>query len=115
MTAALDVVISQRGVTWISDRRQLGVVRADDQQWLHDEWFPRAAKSSLRRVALLTPPTALARMGVRWQIAPAANEAHASTAPLEVSWFEGLPAAHRWLDQSRFAPVPGRLAARLAA
>jgi len=109
MSAALDTLLSQRGRTWLSDRRQLGVLRAEDQQWLHDHWLPRAVAGGVHRIAVLTPPTALSRMGVRCRIAPSATAESTQTANgdvLEMSWFEELARANAWLDADAAAPRP---------
>lgn len=62
----------------------------EDLTWLAEDWIPRAARSGLKRVALVTPAFELGHAGallVGEKVAPA----------VELAYFDDLAAARDWL------------------
>lgn len=76
---------------WLADVRLLGPVRQIDQQWINQDWFPRAIAAGLRSLATVTPRSAIARMSVR-QIMSKVNEVDVVN-----NYFDDLEQARAWL------------------
>ncbi|EQA44833.1 methyl-accepting chemotaxis protein signaling domain protein [Leptospira broomii serovar Hurstbridge str. 5399] len=64
LSAALDVVRKHRISRWMADTRRIGIVSAEGQQWVNEIWFPEANQSTLRKIALVIPESALAAMSI---------------------------------------------------
>jgi hypothetical protein len=91
LEAGLALLHRKRTSRWLADVRHLGPVRQVDQQWINNDWFPRAISGGLRYMATVTPRSAIARMSVR-QIMSKVNEVDVIN-----SFFDDLEQARNWL------------------
>ncbi|AMJ65255.1 hypothetical protein [Hymenobacter sp. PAMC 26628] len=81
---------------WLADTRQLGAVRAETQQWLKDDWNPRAAAAGIRHVSLVVPETVFGQISVGTY---SANAAAAEAYCLTSSQHHTLDVAKAWLRE----------------
>ncbi|EPG73219.1 methyl-accepting chemotaxis protein signaling domain protein [Leptospira fainei serovar Hurstbridge str. BUT 6] len=64
LSTALDSV-KRHGISrWMADTRQIGIISPEGQRWVNEIWFPEANQSSLRKIALVIPESALAAMSI---------------------------------------------------
>lgn len=61
----LELLIEKRGSKWLADLTTMGVISQQDQKWADEDWFPRAAKSGIRYMAMITPEKMISKMSVR--------------------------------------------------
>lgn len=62
--AGLDLVGEKNTENWLADLRAMGTISEDDQEWSNDNWFPRAMKTGLSRMAIVQPESVVADMSV---------------------------------------------------
>lgn len=77
---------------WLADLRQMNAILRQDEQWSANDWFPRAAASGLKRMAILTSSDYFNQMSVERIMNSATPEL-----PFAVSYFDDLLAARAWL------------------
>ena len=77
-------------VGYVSDARKAKTLVPADEQWARDVWLPQAMAAGLKRMAVVTAPTGLAK--VRYQDAATDMESQAFSMRL----FDSLPAATVW-------------------
>ena len=91
LEAGLSLFQRKRASRWLADVRLLGPVRQVDQQWINQDWFPRAIAAGLRFMATVVPKSAIARMSVK-QIMSKVNEVDIINCN-----FDDLEQARHWL------------------
>lgn len=87
----LDLLIKTRVSRWLGDCRLLGPMTQADQQWINQDWHPRAAAAGLRWVALVLPKAAVARLGLKYVIK------RVEQAELAINNFTDIESARAWL------------------
>jgi hypothetical protein len=78
----------------LMDLRKMRLVLVDDERWLAQDLLPRLAKTALRRMAIVTPENALARVIVADLAKPrptGAESKHCGTLEEAKAWLSGLP------------------------
>jgi SpoIIAA-like len=83
---------------WLADLREMNAILRQDEQWAAGDWFPRAAKAGLERMALLTSADYFNQMSV-----DRIMEAAVPELPFPVAYFDDLEAAKAWLAADREA------------
>jgi hypothetical protein len=96
--AGLRALTEHHGSRFLSDSRNMKVVKQADQDWLSGDLFPRALAAGLRRVALIIPKSALAMMNVD-RIADGFLET-----PLAIEYFATVSEAREWLARPPVTP-----------
>jgi hypothetical protein len=81
------------GSRWLADCQSLGPISAEDQEWLDQDWFPRALAAGLRRMAVVLPWKDVARMNVE-DIMGRVPETR-----MERAYFETVWRAQEWLTR----------------
>jgi hypothetical protein len=66
-------------------------VRQVDQQWVNQDWFPRAIAAGLRFMAYVAPRSSVARLSIK-QIMSKVNEVEVLQ-----GYFDDLQQARTWL------------------
>lgn len=64
LNEGLELVERENARNWLADLRELGTVPEADREWTHDEWHPRAFRSSLSNMAVVQPESVVANMSV---------------------------------------------------
>ena len=82
------------GSRWLADCQSLGPISEEDQEWLDQDWFPRALAAGLRRMAIVLPWQDVARMNVE-DIMGRVPETQ-----MERAYFETVWRAQEWLTRS---------------
>jgi len=92
LEAGLQALTEHDGSRWLADGRNMKVLKQSDQDWIVQEFYPRAVAAGLKRIALVIPTSGLAMATVE-QLAhrlPAAQ--------VEVAFFPTLDEARSWLN-----------------
>lgn len=94
LEAGLQALTEHAGSRWLADGRNMKVVKQTDQDWIVQEFFPRALAAGLKRIALVIPKSRLAMTTVDQLVhrLPAAN--------VEVACFPNVAEARSWLTES---------------
>lgn len=79
---------------WLSDARRVGALRSDVQQWLKEDWNPRAATAGIRHVSFVVPETVFGQISVGTY---AKNVAQTNAYAIGPSQHHTLAAAKAWL------------------
>lgn len=87
----LELLQQKRLCRWLGDCRLLGPMTQADQQWINEEWHPRAAAAGMRWVAIVLPRAAVARLGMT------SIKSRVSHAELVMANFADLDSARDWL------------------
>lgn len=77
---------------WLADLRKMNAILRQDEQWSANDWFPRAAHSGLKRMAILTSSDYFNQMSVERIMNNATPEL-----PFAVSYFDNADSARAWL------------------
>jgi hypothetical protein len=80
---------------WLADLQGMDAIMQMDEQWTVNDWFPRLAKSGLKRMAILTSADYFNRMSVDRIMTAGTAEM-----PLDVAYFEDVEKAKVWLLSS---------------
>lgn len=91
LETGLRLLKSKRTSRWIADVRLLGPVRQVDQQWINQDWFPRAIAAGLRTLATVSPRSSVARLSVK-QIMSKVNDVD-----IMQGTFDDLEQARMWV------------------
>lgn len=75
----------------LGDDRELPIVHAEDQQWIVDDWLPRARAAGLQRVAAITSRSFFGRLSIGSIQLKLANK-------IAVKQFRDIREAIEWLD-----------------
>jgi len=92
LEAGLQALTEHDGSRWLADGRNMKVLKQSDQDWIVQEFYPRAVAAGLKRIALVILRSGLAMATVE-QLAhrlPAAQ--------VEVAFFPTLDEARSWLN-----------------
>jgi hypothetical protein len=94
LEAGLQALTEYGGSRWLADGRNMKDVKHSDQDWIVQEFFPRALAAGLKRVALVIPKSVVAMKTVDQlvQRLPAAK--------VEVAYFPSVDEARSWLTES---------------
>lgn len=86
---------------WFNDLRQMGAILQDDEKWTKEDWFPRLARTNVRRMAFLMSTDFFNQMSVD-------RIMHAGTEimPLAVAYFGDEEEARAWLLSKESAMAP---------
>jgi hypothetical protein len=86
----------EHGSCWLADCQSLGPISAEDQEWLDQDWFPRALAVGLARMAIVLPWRDVARMDVQDIMGRVPDSlverAYFPTVWQAQHWLTGLPA-----------------------
>jgi hypothetical protein len=101
LEAGLQALTEHGGSRWLADGRSMKVVTQPDQDWIVQEFFPRALAAGLKRIALVIPKSGLGMTTLDQLVhrLPAAN--------LEVAYFATVDEARSWLMESQTIPRNG--------
>ena len=92
--AVLDAIIralrAHRGSRWLVDGRKMRVVKKADQDWITQNWLPRAAAAGLKLAAIVQPTSGVAMTNID-------DVARVSDNGLDVRFFSTVEMAARWL------------------
>jgi hypothetical protein len=99
LEAGLQALTEHGGSRWLADGRSMKVVKQSDQDWIVQEFFPRALAAGLKRIALVIPESGLAMTTLDQLVhrLPASN--------LEVAFFPTVDEARSWLKESPSIPL----------
>ena len=88
---AIELMISKRSSRIITDSREMRVLTQQDQQWIDDDWRPRARAAGLRRNAILVPKSAVAKLTMA-AVLRKFDE-------VQFGYFSELDEARKWCNQ----------------
>ncbi|MGV3667924.1 MAG: methyl-accepting chemotaxis protein [Leptospira bouyouniensis] len=86
---ALEVIDRWKVSKWLADTRQIGLVSKTGQEWVNSEWFPKASNSTLRKMAVVVPESALSAISI--------EDTTLKTGLVEMKSVPNMEAAWKWL------------------
>lgn len=86
----IELMASRLASRLISDLREMKVLSQKDQQWIDEDWLPRAKAAGLRTNAILLPTSALARLSAEAITQRVENDIH-------LGYFSDIDDARQWL------------------
>ncbi|TGN19894.1 methyl-accepting chemotaxis protein [Leptospira idonii] len=89
LMSALELIKQKNVTRWMADTRKMGVVTESAQNWVNVNWFPLASNSSLRKMAIVLPDSALAAMSIDDQTLKTGN--------VELKTLPNMDAAMAWI------------------
>jgi hypothetical protein len=98
LEAGLRALKQFHGSRWLADCRNMKTIEQSDQEWLDRSWFPRMLAAGLRRMAVLMPKSALAKMNVEDILSKVPGT------KLEVAYFATVAQAREWLTRPSTNP-----------
>ncbi len=90
-TKGIDLMISKRSSRLITDSREMKALTQADQQWIDDDWRPRARAAGLRQNAVLVPKSAVAKLTMA-AVLRKFDE-------VQFGYFSEMDEARKWLNQ----------------
>ena len=95
MLEAIQVSRREGGLYWIMDMKRMKVIRQADQEWTITSWFPQFQLLGVKRLAFVVSDDIFNQMAVSSMIAALRPRFKA-----EVEYFQELPAARRWVQET---------------
>ncbi|WP_207436280.1 STAS/SEC14 domain-containing protein [Sabulibacter ruber] len=87
-------LIQQSGYSKILvDTRQTRVIQQESQQWINQEWFPKAIKAGVTHMAFLTPEDFFGKVSVE-----STNKSAVQSGDIVINYFTNLDSARQWLQ-----------------
>ena len=91
--------IREKHVTgYVSDARQAKILGPEDEQWARDVWLPEVIAAGLKRMAVVTAPTGMAK--VMYEDAAEDMDSQA----FAMRTFDSIPAATVWAQSGLAEP-----------
>jgi len=98
MNRGLELYIDEarrtRPLGWLADTRHVSAIRAADQEWLANDWNPRAYAAGIEHVSFVVPETVFGQMAVNNYTGNAVASAAYSISPDQ---HRTLAEAKEWL------------------
>ena len=82
---------------WLADTHDVQAVKPIDQEWMRNDWNPRAFAAGIRHVSFVVPETVFGQISVQNYTQ---NTAVAEAYELELSQHETLRKAKNWLKKA---------------
>lgn len=73
----------------IVDTSELSVIRKETQQWIEEDWFPRAIKIGIKYMAFVVSKNALGKMSTK--------TVNQKAGPIEIQYVDSMISAKNWL------------------
>jgi hypothetical protein len=61
----LELIKGKKGVKWLADLSEMGVIAQEDQKWTDQIWFPQAVKEGIKFIAIVRPHKMVSQMSVK--------------------------------------------------
>jgi hypothetical protein len=74
----------------IVDTSELSVIRKDTQQWIEEDWFPRAVKIGIKYMAFVVSKDALGKMSTK--------TVNQKAGPIEIQYVDSIISAKSWIS-----------------
>ena len=92
LSAGADYMEKYRGGKWLSDDRDMVVVREEDSKWADENWLPRVKKAGWKYWAIVMPKSSIGSMQVKRFVKQYRDMG------LEVEVFVTVESALSWLE-----------------
>lgn len=102
LEAGLRAIKEHRSSRGLVDCLRQRVVQQSDQDWVNQNWFPRALAAGLTRLALVLPKSELAMMNIKDVLSKV------SDTTLEIAYFSTVDEAIGWLARPSSGAANGR-------
>ena len=93
LDSALHAMTDHQGSRWLVDCRDMKAIKQSDQEWINDDWLPRALKAGLRVAAIVMPHSAAAMVNID-------DTAKAAENAIDVRYFSTVEKARQWLSRA---------------
>jgi hypothetical protein len=88
----LELIKEKVATLYIADISSAKVISLDDQNWISQDWSPRAYEAGLRKNAFIYPKDVFAQMAVR-------RVTQIMRTEIEIAYFHDEAEAIKWLNQ----------------
>lgn len=95
LDAGLRALIEHHGSRWLVDGSKMKVVQQSDQDWIFEDWLPRALAAGLRQTAMVIPNSGVAMMNVDDMAGRAPDD------QIDFRLFSAVEKAAEWLRRPR--------------
>ncbi|PLX02567.1 MAG: hypothetical protein C0595_10290 [Marinilabiliales bacterium] len=92
LNKGLELIESKKSNCWLADLREMKVLSLEDQDWSNNDWFPRAIKGGIRKMAIVLPTSSLGKIGVKSIMKKVGG------IEIETSYFPTIKEAEKWLQ-----------------
>ena len=92
LSFALDYVKKNKIKRWLANLRDMSIIKEADRNWTNNEWFPKLAKTNLKRMAIIVSHDYLNQSAVT-RIMNKAEE----VIGFETEYFNDIDRAKEWL------------------
>jgi hypothetical protein len=87
------VLVQETGFSKILvDTSRIKIIQQENQQWVNEEWFPRAVKAGVTHMAFLIPQDYFGKVSVE-----STNKRMCQRGDIDIQYFTDLKTARRWL------------------
>ncbi|WP_181307764.1 hypothetical protein [Rufibacter sp. XAAS-G3-1] len=76
----------------LADTSRIKIIQRESQQWINEEWFPRAVKAGVTHMAFLIPQDYFGKVSVE-----STNKPMAQRGDIDIQYFTNEKSARRWL------------------
>jgi len=94
LDALIDAMKEKRTGIVIADARNMQVISRDDQQWISENWYPRALAAGFSHEALVVSPYTFNELAVK-RIVRTYDEKKVKT-----GYFKSMPSAYTWVKNN---------------
>ena len=92
LSTGADYMEKYKATKWLSDDRDMVVVREEDYKWANENWTPRVLKAGFKYWAIVLPKSAIGTMQMKGFVKQYQDMG------VEVEVFETLESALKWLE-----------------
>lgn len=90
LNKGLELVVQKGTDRWLTDTRQLKIVKTEDQNWVLTDWFPRAIAAGITRMSYVIPEQVLCTMTAKRIMS------NIKGVSLETAYFDKVVEARLW-------------------
>lgn len=88
---ALELYQAKGKGKWLADTTQILPFGKEAERWMNEDWFPRAIKAGVKKMALLIPKSSLGKMSLESLMGKVPGT------DLTTAYFDNQEAAKKWL------------------
>ncbi|MCL4515842.1 MAG: STAS/SEC14 domain-containing protein [Firmicutes bacterium] len=91
LNKGVELLAAKQGRKWLSDLSEMAVISQENQAWTDENWFPQAAATGLRFIAVVKPRKVIPQMSLQNIIN------HVGNADVATAFFDTPEEAWQWL------------------
>lgn len=92
LNKGLELIELQKTGRWLADLRKMENLTIEDQEWSSNDWFPRAVKGGVRKMAIIIPENTMANMALKNIMN------NVEGIDIETKYFSSFEEAYQWIS-----------------